>query len=62
MPVIFKVKLGETGHSLRISVPKPVIDGFGWKKGDELELIVTDKEITLRKSTGELRSGRTAGS
>ena len=50
MPVVFKVKLGRTGHSLRISVPKPIIDGFGWKEGDEIELIVTDHEITLRES------------
>jgi antitoxin component of MazEF toxin-antitoxin module len=49
VPVIFKVKLGRTGNSLRISVPKPVIDGFGWKEGIELELSVTDHEIMLRE-------------
>jgi len=48
MPVVFKVKLGETGNSLRITVPKPIIDGFGWKVGDELEIIVSDKQIELR--------------
>jgi AbrB family looped-hinge helix DNA binding protein len=47
MPVIFRVRLGKTGNSLRISVPKPVIDGFGWAEGDEIELVVTDHEITL---------------
>ncbi len=49
MPVIFRVKLGKTGKSLRITVPKPVTDGFEWRNGDEIELIVSDREITLRK-------------
>jgi AbrB family looped-hinge helix DNA binding protein len=49
MPVVFKVKLGRTGHSLRISVPKPIVEGFGWKEGTELELFGTDREITLRE-------------
>lgn len=50
MPLVFKVRLGKTGHSLRISVPKPITDGFGWREGTELELVVTDSEITLRES------------
>jgi AbrB family looped-hinge helix DNA binding protein len=49
VPVIFRVKLGRTGKSLRVTVPKPITDGFDWKEGDEIELIVTDKEITLRR-------------
>lgn len=55
MPVIFRVKLGKTGKSLRITVPKPIIDGFQWKDGDEIELIVTEQEIVLRRraSSGE---------
>ncbi len=49
MPVVFRVKLGRTGKSLRITVPKPITDGFEWKDGDEIELVVTDSEITLRR-------------
>ena len=50
VPVIFRVKLGKTGKSLRITVPKPITDGFMWKDGDEIELTVTEGEITLRKA------------
>ncbi len=50
MPVIFRVKLGKTGKSLRITVPKPITDGFEWRDGDEIELIVTEQEITLRRA------------
>ena len=50
MPVIFRVKLGKTGNSLRITVPMPIVEGFGWKKGDEIVLYVTEQEVTLRKS------------
>lgn len=50
MPVVFRVKLGRTGHSLKVTLPRPIIDGFGWKEGDEMVLVVTDRDITLRKN------------
>ena len=50
MPVVFKVKLGRTGHSLKVTLPRPIIDGYGWKEGDEIVLVVTDRDITLKKS------------
>jgi AbrB family looped-hinge helix DNA binding protein len=56
VPVIFRVKLGKTGHSLRITVPNPVVEGFGWKEGDEIVLFVTEQEITLRRLDGVEKS------
>lgn len=53
MPVIFRVKLGKTGKSLRITIPKPIVDGFEWKDGDEIELVVTEQEILLKKGKTE---------
>jgi len=47
---VFKVKLGRTGHSLKVTLPRPIIDGFGWKEGDEIVLMVTDSDIVLKKS------------
>jgi AbrB family looped-hinge helix DNA binding protein len=47
--VIFRVKLGKTGNSLKITVPRPIVEGFDWKEGDEIELVVTDQEITLKR-------------
>jgi bifunctional DNA-binding transcriptional regulator/antitoxin component of YhaV-PrlF toxin-antitoxin module len=49
VPVVFRVKLGKTGNSLRITIPRPIVDGFGWKKEDEIVLYVTEQEITLRR-------------
>jgi AbrB family looped-hinge helix DNA binding protein len=48
--VVFRVKLGKTGKSLRITVPKPVTEGFQWGEGDEIELVVTEHEILLRRA------------
>jgi bifunctional DNA-binding transcriptional regulator/antitoxin component of YhaV-PrlF toxin-antitoxin module len=50
LPVVFKVKLGRTGHSLKVTLPRPIIDGFGWKEGDEMVLVVTDRDITLKRN------------
>jgi AbrB family looped-hinge helix DNA binding protein len=50
MPVIFRVKLGKTGNSLKITVPRPIVEGFGWNEGDEIVLITSEEEIVLRKS------------
>ena len=66
VPVVFRVKLGRTGKSLRITVPKPITDGFEWKEGDEIELVVTEREIALRRlgspnSKGTDRNQGTAG-
>jgi bifunctional DNA-binding transcriptional regulator/antitoxin component of YhaV-PrlF toxin-antitoxin module len=49
VPVIFRVTLGKTGNSLRITIPNPVVEGFGWKEKDQIMLIVTESEITVRK-------------
>jgi AbrB family looped-hinge helix DNA binding protein len=50
VPIVFKVKLGRTGNSLKVTLPRPIIEGFGLKEGDEIVIVVTDKEITLKKS------------
>ena len=49
MPLIFRVILGKTGNSLRVTLPRPIVEGFGWKEGDEIILSVTEGEVILRK-------------
>lgn len=49
MPLIFRVILGRTGNSLRVTLPRPIIEGFDWDEGDEIVLSVTEGEIVLRK-------------
>ncbi len=50
MPVVFRVILGKTGNSLKITVPRPIVEGFGWQEGDEILLVTSDQEIVLRKA------------
>ena len=50
MPVVFRVILGKTGNSLRITLPRPIVEGFDWKEGDEIVLYVSEGEVTLRKA------------
>ena len=49
MPVVFRVLLGRTGNSLRITLPRPIVEGFDWGEGDEIVLYVSEGEIVLRK-------------
>jgi AbrB family looped-hinge helix DNA binding protein len=50
VPVVFRVILGKTGNSLRITLPRPVVEGFEWKEGDEIILYVSEGEVTIRKA------------
>jgi AbrB family looped-hinge helix DNA binding protein len=49
LPVEFRVKLTKIGNSLRITIPKPVVDGLRLRERDMLILTVTDSEIKIRK-------------
>jgi AbrB family looped-hinge helix DNA binding protein len=49
VPLIFRVVLGKTGNSLRVTLPRPIVEGFGWHEGDEIILSVTEGEVVLKK-------------
>ena len=49
MPLTIKVKLSKIGNSLRMTVPKPVIEELGWKEGDLLEVGITDDSMIVKK-------------
>jgi AbrB family looped-hinge helix DNA binding protein len=53
LPVQFRVKLTKIGNSLRITIPKPLVDGLGLKQGDILILTVTDDQIKISKAKGK---------
>jgi AbrB family looped-hinge helix DNA binding protein len=55
VPVVFRVILGKTGNSLRITLPRPIVEGFNWKEGDEIVLYVSEGEVTLKKAEGKKR-------
>jgi len=47
MPNIYQRKLLEVGHSVAVTIPKPWLNYYGLKIGDEVELI-TDDVIVVR--------------
>ncbi|UVS69100.1 AbrB/MazE/SpoVT family DNA-binding domain-containing protein [Nitrososphaera viennensis] len=47
MPVKYTVTVTSVGSSSVIVVPKPVLEGFGLKKGDKVDLIVRDDGIYI---------------
>jgi antitoxin component of MazEF toxin-antitoxin module len=49
---VFRVLLGKTGNSLRITLPRPIVEGFSWEEGDEIVLFVSEGEITVKKGRG----------
>lgn len=49
MPVVFRVLLGKTGNSLRITLPRPIVEGFDWDEGDEIILYVSEGQVILKK-------------
>jgi len=49
VPLELTVKVGKLGHSLRITLPKPMTDQLNIKAGDTVGLSLTDGEIKIRK-------------
>jgi AbrB family looped-hinge helix DNA binding protein len=47
MPTRYTVTITSVGSSSIIVLPKPVVDGFNLKKGDRLEMTVTDIGIHI---------------
>ncbi|MFZ0202490.1 MAG: AbrB/MazE/SpoVT family DNA-binding domain-containing protein [Nitrososphaeraceae archaeon] len=47
MPTRYTVTVTSVGSSSIIVLPKPVVDGFNLKKGDRLEMTVTDMGINI---------------
>ena len=47
MPTRYTVTVTSVGSSSIIVLPKPVVDGFNLKKGDRLEMTVTDSGISI---------------
>lgn len=58
MPVVFRVVLGKTGNSLRITLPRPIVEGFEWEEGDEIVLYVSEGEVTIKKGRGREAIGK----
>ena len=56
MPIKYTVTLTKVGASSVIVMPKPVIEGFGLRKGQKIEMIVTDDGIRIPlRNEGSIR-------
>jgi antitoxin component of MazEF toxin-antitoxin module len=51
VPISFKVKAVKIGNSLRMTIPKVVVDYLQLLKGDTLEIFVTDYSMVVKKVT-----------
>ena len=49
MPVPFKVKAVKIGNSIRMTIPKQIVEYLKIEAGDTLEVTVQDSEITVQK-------------
>jgi AbrB family looped-hinge helix DNA binding protein len=47
MPTRYTVTVTSVGSSSVVVLPKPVVDGFNLRKGDRLEMTVTDNGIHI---------------
>ena len=48
MPVPFKMKAVKIGNSIRMTIPKPIVDYLKIEEGDTLEITVQDSEMVVK--------------
>jgi putative addiction module antidote len=49
MPIVFKIKVVRVGNSLRITIPKEVVDALELREGDTVGITLTDSEFMVKK-------------
>jgi len=50
MPIVLKRKVMRIGNSLRVAIPKEVVELLQLKQGDSVEFAATNGDIVIRKS------------
>jgi len=51
MPLMFNGSVMKVGNSLVVVLPKPIVDNFGIEKGDQIEMVVSEKGIYIPITT-----------
>ena len=49
VPIPFKVKAVKIGNSIRMTIPKQIAEYLKINEGDTLEVMVQNREITVKK-------------
>jgi len=50
MPIVLKRKVMRIGNSLRVAIPKEIVELLQLKQGDSIEFAATNGDIVIRKS------------
>lgn len=50
MPVKFKIKVVQVGNSLKVTIPKEIVEHVGLEKGDTIEMWADNGHILIEKS------------
>lgn len=54
---MFNGSVMKVGNSLVVVLPKPIVDNFGIQKGDQIEMVVSEKGIYIPVTTkGQAKS------
>lgn len=49
MPIVFRIKVVRVGNSLRITIPKEIVDVLELHEGDTVGINLTDSEFIVKK-------------
>jgi AbrB family looped-hinge helix DNA binding protein len=50
MPILLRRKLMRIGNSLRVAIPKEIVEILQLKQGDSIEFAATNEHIIIRKA------------
>ena len=51
MPIEFKIKVVKIGNSLRITIPKEIVESMKLRAGDTVGVSLSNNEIVVRRIT-----------
>ena len=49
VPLTIKVKIAKMGNSVRMTIPKPVLESLKWMDGDTVEVGIEGNQMTVKK-------------
>ena len=53
VPLTIKVKIAKMGNSVRMTIPKPVLDALEWKDGDIVEVGIEEETMIVKRLIGK---------
>ena len=52
VPLTIKVKIAKMGNSVRMTIPKPVLESLKWMDGDTVEVGIDGDKMIVEKTSG----------